>query len=113
MYISQTAGPFCFWGICVRTLCWGALYKFSECIRRTFTCMSVNHIVWTQLLADLNLSRFLLSAWLVGKPHKWLIVPTWEVIPAGSNGRCNTAQCFDSRMLPRAEPSIWPQSIKA
>jgi len=30
--------------------------------------------------------------------------PFGPKVHAGSNGRCNTAQCFDSRMLPQAEP---------
>jgi hypothetical protein len=31
---------------------------------------------------------------------------------AGSGGRRNTIHCFDSRMLPRQDPSVWPYSIK-
>ena len=40
---------------------------------------------------------------------------TLEVFPisrAGSNGGCNTIQCFDSRMVPRQNPSVWPYSIE-
>ena len=34
------------------------------------------------------------------------------VSPAGSNGRCNTIQCFDSRRLPRQKGSVWQCSMK-
>jgi hypothetical protein len=40
------------------------------------------------------------------------LVRNFLVTAAGSDGRCNTIQRFDSRMLLRQNPSVRPCSIK-
>jgi hypothetical protein len=40
----------------------------------------------------------------IERPETQVAHCTGHIGNAGSNGRCNTAQCFDSRMLPQAEP---------
>ena len=45
-------------------------------------------------------------------PGKSGRVPKLQVTGAGSNGRCNTGHCVDSRVLPLKNQSVWSCSIK-